>query len=142
MRSPHFVVLIAVAAVAAFAWGGSSSKESASTPPSASTDGLSLSEATSCRVSVRVDAGTITAGKIVVSYYDSTLGWVESDSTLHCSVVATRNDGGTRMAYVCPDLQVLAGFGRVAAHSYGVTQNDGGPVKTRLQCYGPTLPNL
>ncbi len=56
------------------------------------------------------------------------------------TVTATSNDGGTRPGYVCPDLQPLALFGRIAAHSYGLVWSDGGVPKTRLECFGPALP--
>lgn len=125
------------------AWAGTRAKESGSTPPTATTDGVNLSEVAGCRASVRVDAGTLgTSGKVLFWYYDAVLGWVESDSALHCTVTATSNDGGTRMAYVCPDLQPAATFGRIAAQSYAVLASDGGPldVRTRIECWGPGLP--
>lgn len=136
---------IAIIAVlfAVVAWAGTRAKESASAPPSAATDGVNLSAVTGCRASIKLDAGTIgTGGKIIISYYDAVLGWVESDSSIHCTVVATTNDGGTRQGYVCPDLQPIAQFGRIGAHAYGVLAIDGGPgdIRTRLECFGPELP--
>lgn len=126
--------------LAAFAFAGSRARESGSAPPTATTDGVSMVVATGCRVSVRVDAGSLTAGTIIVSYYDPVLGWVESASTMHCVVAATRLDGGVRTTYVCPDIQPVASFGRIAAHSYGITQDDGGPVKTRIECFDQAAP--
>lgn len=130
-----------VALFALVAWAGTRAKESAAAPPSASTDGVALSEVTGCRASVYNDGGTInTGGTILLSYYDSAVGWIESDSSLRCTVTATIADGGTRAGYVCPDIQPLGQFGRIAAHSYGIVWSDGGVPKTRLECFGALLP--
>ncbi len=140
MRAPHLIVGLAlVLAVAAFA--GTRKAESAAAPPSGATAGVAISsQTTGCRASVYNDAGTInTGGQILYSYYDPTVGWVQSASTLNCTVSATTADGGTRTAFVCPDLQPVANFGRIAAQTYGVIWSDGGTGKTRIECFDPTL---
>lgn len=139
MPTRLFAIAAVVTCLVAFA--GTRAKESAAQAPTATTDGVSLSEVTGCRASVRVDAGTLaTGGKILISYYDPVLGWVQSDSSLHCTVAATSDDGGTRTSYVCPDMQPLAQYGRIAAQSTGVTSSGGAAVKTRIECFGATLP--
>lgn len=135
----YFTIAVVLLTLAAFA--GTRAKESRAAPPSASTDGVALSETTGCRASLYEDGGTInTGGKILFLYYDAVVGWVQSDSTIQCTVSATQADGGTRTGYVCPDLQPLATYGRIAAQSYGVIWSDGGVPKVRIECFGPTLP--
>lgn len=138
-------IFFAVTAILALgAYAGTRAKESMGTTiPSASTDGVSLSEVTGCRISVLLDAGTLgTGGTLVMNYYDPVLGWVESASSINCTVTATTIDGGTRRAYVCPDIEPLALYGRVAAYAYGVTAVDGGAgdLRVRTECFGPNLP--
>lgn len=139
-------LVLPVMVCCALAFAGTRARDS-SAPPSAVTDGVSLSEVQGCRASVRIDGGgTIsTGGKMVLSYYDAVLGWVESDSTLNYTVPITSADGGTRTSYVSPDIQPVANFGRIAVHTFGTLGSDGGTaatgtVKARIECWGPSLP--
>lgn len=145
---PLFIALVAFVAVA-----GSRAKESDGTVPSASTDGVSIADSVGCRASVHVDGGNVNTGaKLIYHYYDAVTLWNESASTLACTVTA-RADAGTRVSYVCPDLEPLARFGRVGVSLYGMVGIDGGtpngvgadggqnltPV-ARIECWGPSIP--
>lgn len=106
--------------------------------------GVSLLEANGCRPSVYLDAGTLvgTSAKILTHVYTPNTGWTESAAALHCSVATTKTDGGARSIYVCPDLEPLMQFGRVAISNYGLTQSTDagtGNLRFQLECWGPTL---
>lgn len=150
----HRIGLLAVGLIAFIAVAGTRAKDSAGAAPTATTDGVGMGDAVGCRASIRVDGGgTIGTGtKLVYHYYDPVLLWSESTSALTCTVTA-RADGGTRSAYVCPDLEPLARFGRVAVSNFGLIGSDGGtgfglgtdggynvaPV-TRIECWGSSIP--
>lgn len=157
------LLLVGAALVGALALAGQQGKDStgaAPTPlgPSAQAErqGVPLTGAVGCRMSIRVDGGgNVAAGCVLVPwYYDSTLGWVESASSLHCTTTATL-DGGARDNYVCPDLTPAARFGRVALQKVYCVGADGGtgsasssdggilaaPV-TRIECWGPGVSGI
>lgn len=141
MTNRRGLILVVSFLLAATVLAGTRARESRGTSPTLASDGIALTDVKSCRVMVYEDGGTLnTGGKIVLSYYGTAVGWVQSDSALTCTVVATTVDGGTRTGYVCPDLDVLNPVGRIAAQSYGIVWSDGGVPKTRLECYGPALP--
>ncbi len=126
------------------AWAGSRAKDSDGSVPTASTDGVSLSEVTGCRASVRSDGGTtINGGTLVLYYYDAVLGWAPSQSSLDCTLDAHRAaDGGAGLSLVCPDTRVTAPYGRVAVNARSLTSSDGGvpTALVRIECFGPNLP--
>lgn len=141
--------------LAAVAWAGSRVKESAGAVPTSATDGVSLLEVESCRVSIRVDGGgTINGGTLASHYYDSVLGWTRSATGLDCVLEANKLlDGGAPSSQVCPDSAPLARFGRFAVAAVNIIGADGGtpngvgadggqnvvPV-VRVECFGRGLP--
>lgn len=108
------------------------------------TDGVSLSEIEGCRISARVsDGGTINGGVIGVYYYDSAIGWVRASTALDCTLEASKLfDGGAPAAQVCPDLGILAKYGRISATNKSLVGIDGGAVTAtiRTECWGRNLP--
>ncbi len=155
---PLAVALIAFVAVAGTRSINSSGAAPTTLSDGGTTDGVPLADSVGCRASIHVtDGGTIAAGsKLVFHYFDSTNGWVDSDSALACTVTA-RPDGGIRTGFACTDMEPLARFGRIAASNYGLLGSDGGsgygftvlsdagrtydvaPV-TRVECWGPSIP--
>ncbi len=122
---------------AALAVGATRAKDFNGNPPAllgpsdaAESLGVRLNDAVGCRMSVRVDAGLVGQGikgadglaqtglKLQPWYYDSSLGWVEGDSSLQCTV-ATRPDAGIIRAFVCPDLIPAARFGSIMVSKLG-----------------------
>lgn len=148
------LALVTVLFTVALAWAGTRAKDSAGAPPTAATDGVSLNEVTSCRASVRTDAGgSLSAGQLILYYYDPVLGWVESDPNLQTLSLGNTFDGGVRGSYVSPDLTVAAAYGRLGVAGKDIKGRDGGSpngdegdagfhVKPifRVECYGANLP--
>lgn len=145
MKKVLFAVLLTAGLMA---YAGTATKVTNGAAPSeGSTDttlGVSLLEANGCRATVYLDAGYLvgTSAKILTHVYTPNTGWTESAAALHCSVTTTKTDGGTKAIYVCPDLEPLMQFGRVAISNYGLTQSSDagtGDLRFQLECWGPTL---
>lgn len=161
MKRLAFACAVLLAAVAI---AGQAARDSHGNIPSfpATAYGVTLAGATGCRCTARIDGGVAdTIGslgfassgwKIIPYYYDDALGtWVESASGLHCSPAA-RADAGLIRQVVCPDMEPLAAFGRVACVKWGAAGfdagsgadliNDGGIgqlPKFRTECWGPSM---
>lgn len=136
-------------------WAGTRAKDTTGAVPSAATDGVALRGVQACRVSARaLDGGTVNGGTLVAYYYDSALGWVRSNTSLDCTLEANKGPSGAApTAQVCPDTEVLAGFGRVSYAATGLVGADGGtpngigvdgganvePV-VRTECFGVDIP--
>lgn len=160
------LLFAAAVLVGALALAGTQRKDSNGVPPSplgpsaqAERLGVPMEGAVGCRCSIRLDAGVdavgseglSASGKLVPWYYDPWIGWVESKSSLHCSLSA-KVDGGTIRQFVCPDMEPLAAFGRLACAKFNVFGVDGGtgadlisdagagpaPV-VQTSCWGPGL---
>lgn len=123
--------------------------------------GVDLGYKTGCRCILYVDAGTDWTGHdgfddtgyVVPYFYEPKSLWVESASSLHCSVAA-KLDGGKIRQVVCPDIPVAARTGRILCTGYGIKGADGGtgadlisdagigpaPV-VRTQCWGANASN-
>lgn len=137
------------ALISAAALAGTLAKDNpTNATPSAATDGVSLVYAHGCRISARLDAGVITAGRIAPYYYDSVLGWVRSQTASDCLLESGKTaDAGNPGAQVC-DYEVVAQFGRLGAQCLGCTTSqtlaDGGTAtptpNVRVECWGPSLP--
>lgn len=147
-----FVVLFVSILVGLTAFGGSRVKEvnaALNTPPTTladggTTDGVSLSEIEGCRVSARVaDGGTLNGGVLAAYYFDAVLGWVRASTALDCTFEAGKLlDGGAPSTQVCPDLGVLAKYGRIAYVNKSLVGVDGGAATAtvRTECWGRNLP--
>lgn len=139
-------LLVAVGVFAAVALAGSRVKETtgAGVAPTLSTDGVALADSEGCRVSARVtDGGTINGGTLVSYYQDGVVGWVRASTALDCTLEANKTlDGGAPAAQVCPDLGVLAKFGRIAFAGKSLVGADGGTVTAtvRTECWGRNIP--
>lgn len=138
-----FLIVVSLG-VAVTAFAGSRAKDSAGAVPSAATDGVALGDSEGCRLSVRTtDGGTINGGTLAVYYYDSVLGWVRSATSLDCVLESNKLiDGGAPQAQVCPDLGILARYGRIGVAAKALVGADGGTVTaiTRVECYGAQIP--
>ena len=152
-------LLLVIGLVGAMALAGSRAKESTGAVPALSTyllsdggtatdggttDGLSLSEVEGCRASARVtDGGTVNSGTLVAYYFDPVLGWVRANSALDCALESNKLiDGGAPSVQVCPDIGILAKYGRIAMAASGLKGADAGAItaNVRLECWGRTLP--
>ena len=140
-------LLVAVGVVAAVALAGSRVKETTGAvgvAPTLSTDGVTLADSEGCRASARVaDGGTINGGVLAAYYQDSVLGWVRAPTALDCTLESGKLlDGGAPAAQVCPDLGVLAKFGRIAFANKSLVGVDGGAVTAtvRVECWGRNIP--
>lgn len=137
-------------ATALVAVAGTRSYESSGSVPSVLADGghgsvgVALNDSAGCRFSARTqDGGTLNGGTIAAYYYDSTLGWVRSNTQLDCTLEASKLlDGGAPSVQVCPDLEVLGRFGRVVGVAKSMVAADGGAaaVTIRTECWGSSIP--
>ncbi len=137
------LLLIAALTAAALAWAGSRAAESSGTVPTSATAGVSISQTTACRGSVRVDdGGAVMGGALQPYYYDAVLGWVESSRASACTLDGTLQlDGGQRSRQVC-EWAVNGQFGRVALVANGLVNDAGTSITAtvRLECSGADLP--
>lgn len=138
-------LLTAVLLVAAVAFAGTRAKETSGAIPTLSTDGVALTDVSSCRFSARLtDGGTLNGGTLVAYYYDAQLGWVRSATALDCVLEANKLiDGGAPASQVCPDTAVNSRFGRVGVASKNLVNGAGTSVTAtvRVECYVPALGN-
>ena len=129
--------------LAAVAFAGTRAKETSGAVPTLSTDGVALTDVSSCRFSARiVDGGTLNGGTLVAYYYDAVNGWVRSPTSLDCVLEANKLiDAGPPSAQVCPDTAVNSRFGRVAVASKNLVNGAGTSVSAtvRVECYVPSL---
>lgn len=142
-----YLLAFALGLCALTALAGTRAKESQGTVPfndGGVLEGVSLSEVEGCRLSARVtDGGTINGGGLAVYYYDAVLGWVRSSTALDCTFEANKlQDGGAPAVQVCPDLGILAKYGRLAVAGKLLTGVDGGAITatTRVECWGRNIP--
>lgn len=142
-----YLLAFALGLCALTALAGTRAKESQGTVPfndGGVLEGVSLSEVEGCRLSARVtDGGTINGGGLAVYYYDSVLGWVRSSTSLDCSFESNKlQDGGAPSVQVCPDLGVLAKYGRIAAAGKLIVNGAGSAATAtvRVECWGRNLP--
>lgn len=142
------VLISAVISLTALAFVRTTS--SAGAAPSAATDGVSLYGVAACRALVYVtDSGTINGGTLRSYYYDSTAGWVRSNTDQDCVLETAATKGLSSVAsHVC-EYEVLNKAGRFAMAVSGLTGVDGGspngvgtdggqnvePI-VKLDCYG------
>lgn len=137
-------VSMCVLLVAAVAAGATRAQDSTCGYPTGSaldggtTNGVSLTEVTSCRMSVRVtDGGTINGGTLVTYYYDAVLGWVRASTALDCILEANKLiDAGAPAAQVCPDTNVLGRYGRVTVVGKNLVNGAGAAAGAtcRVEC--------
>jgi hypothetical protein len=142
-----YTLAIAMGLCALTALAGTRAKDSAGEVPfndGGVLEGVALNDAEGCRLSARVtDGGTINGGGLAVYYYDAVLGWVRSPTSLDCTFEANKlQDGGAPAAQVCPDLGVLAKYGRIAAARKLLVNGAGSPATAtvRVECWGRNIP--
>lgn len=134
-----FIVLVgAVSLAATRAQDSTCGYPTGSALDGGTTNGVSLSEVTSCRMSVRVtDGGTINGGTLVTYYYDAVLGWVRASTALDCVLEANKLiDAGAPAAQVCPDTNVLGRYGRVTVVGKNLVNGAGAAAGAtcRVEC--------
>jgi len=142
-----YLLAIALGLCALTALAGSRASDSTGAVPfndGGVLEGVSLTDVEGCRLSARVtDGGTINGGGLAVYYYDTALGWVRGSTALDCTFEANKLlDGGAPSAQVCPDLGVLAKYGRIAAARKLLVNGAGSPATAtvRVECWGRNLP--
>ncbi len=145
-------LLVAVGVIAAVALAGSRVKEGvqaqgavpATLADGGTTDGVAIADSEGCRTSARVaDGGTINGGVLASWYYDGVLGWVRASTALDCTIESSKLlDGGAPSVQVCPDLGVLAKYGRVMYTNKSLVGADAGAISAtvRVECWGRNIP--
>ncbi len=144
------VVVVAGVVSAGLAFGGTRSWTSLGAQPNDAGQGVDLSDVVGCRMSAYLtDGGTIGGGTLQWWYSDPPKPWSPGDAVFDCARTAGRYtlDGGSPSVFVCPDLEPLARYGKVAAVAINLTSGDGGVATGAVvesKCWGPTVngPNL